>query len=202
MLWFHNNSILQNASGQIVDSDTCCCNGGCPECDRVPSAATVEFLADLNAAAPGTGCADGCSDWIAAWDLHLLSQAEVDSLSANWPTTWPQTEPVHRQAGCYYGLFEGLPCGAASMVLQIVGGGRTGSAVATITIGWADGVFVQITCTHAVDPPSGDCVANLTRDNEGVAGVTIGVNDTAGVPCDFAIAAVGGEADMVMTMIA
>jgi hypothetical protein len=193
-----NNGQVLLSAGAIATDRACCC--GCPECDRVPSAATVEFLADLNASAPATGCAGGCSDWIAAWDLHNLTQAEVDSLSANWPTTWPQTEPVHRQAGCYYGLFEGLPCGATSMVLQIVAGGRTGSAVATVTIGWADGVYVHITCTHAVDPASGDCVVNLTRDNEGVSGVTIGVSASAGVPCDFALVAVGGASDMVMTM--
>jgi hypothetical protein len=195
----NNGNVLLN-NGQVADSAACCC--GCPECDRLPSAATVEFLADLNAAAPGTGCAGGCADWIAAWDLHKLTQAEVDSLSANWPTTWPQTEPVPRQAGCYYGLFEGLPCGATSMVLQIVAGGRTGLAVATVTIGWADGIYAQITCTHAIDPPSGDCVANLTRANESVSGTTIGLNASAGVPCDFALVAVGEANEMVLTMIA
>ena len=102
-------------------------------------------------------------------------------------------------AGCYYGLFGGLPCGATSMVLQIIAGGRSGLAVATVTIGWADGVYAQITCTHTVDPPTGDCCANLTRPSEGSAGVTIGLNACAGVPCDFALVAEGQAADMIIT---
>ncbi len=194
------NGLILLSSGAVATDPSCCCSG-CPECDRVPSAATVEFLADLNAYSPGTGCAGGCADWIAAFDLPPLTQAQVDSMCATWPDTWPQTSPVARQAGCYYGLFEGLPCGATSMVLQIVAGGQSGLAVATITIGWADGVYAQITCTHAIDPPSGDCVANLTRANEGVTGVTIGLNASAGVPCDFALVAEGEESEMVLTML-
>ena len=67
----------------------------------------------------------------------------------------------------------------------------------TVTIGWADGVFARITCTHAIDPPSGDCCANITRPNEGSA--TIGLTATAGVPCDFALVALGWGADMIVT---
>ena len=165
----------------------------------LPTAITVEFLADLNAYSPGTGCEHGCADWIASFGLPRLTQSQVDAMCAAWPLTWPQTYPVPRRAGCYYGQFSGLPCGATSMVLQIVAGGRSGLAVATVTIGWADGVYSQITITNTVDPPGGNCCANLTRPNQGVSGSTIGLNATAGVPCDFALVAEGQAADMILT---
>lgn len=185
------------SSGAVATDPSCCC--GCPECDRLPASVTVEFLADLNAYSPGTGCDGGCADWIASFDLPRLTQAQVDAMCAAWPSTWPQTYPIPRPAGCYFGLFSGLPCGATSMVLQIVGGGRNGLAVATVTIGWADGIFSQITCTHLVDPASGDCCANITRPNEAAPGVTVGLNACAGVPCDFALVAEGQAVDMIVT---
>jgi hypothetical protein len=191
-----NNDKVLLSGGAVATDPACCCD--CPECDLLPAAVTVEFLADLNAYSPGTGCAGGCADWIAAFNLPQLTQAQVDYMVATWPSTWPQTQPP-RTAGCYYGLFEDLPCGATSMVLQIVAGGRTGLAVATVTIGWADGVFVQITCTHEVSPAGGDCCANITRPNEGAAGVTVGMNAAVGVPCDFALVAEGYAADMILT---
>ena len=171
----------------------------CDECDTTPISVTVEFTADVNAYSPGTGCEHGCADWISSFDLPLLTQAQVDYMCATWPSTWPQTYPTPRLAGCYFGLFEGLPCGATSMVLQIVAGGSSGLAVATVTIGYADGIYAQITITNTVDPPSGDCCANLRARTRAYPTSTIGLNACAGVPCDFALVAEGQAADMIVT---
>jgi hypothetical protein len=184
---------------EVIDASCCCGEAvSCNECDVTPTSVTVQFTADLNAYSPGTGCAHGCSDWISAFDLPMLTQAQIDYMVATWPGTWPQTEPVPRQAGCYFGLFSGLPCDATSMVLQIVAGGRSGLAVATVTIGWADGIYAEITCTHLIDPASGDCCGNLTA-NMGDPNWTIGLNASAGCPCDFALVAEGLAADMNLT---
>ncbi len=201
-----NNGQVLLSAGAVAADPACCCGGGCGECDQSPASVTVEFLADLNAFSPGTGCEGGCADWIAAFDLPQLTATQLASMFSTWPSTYPCPLPnpcseqnCQQVVGCYFGLFDGLPCGATSMVLQIVSGGRSGLAVATVTIGWADGIYAQITCTHEVDPPSGDCCANLTRPNEGCDTCTIGLNASAGVPCDFALVAEGQAADMVLT---
>ena len=153
------------------------------------------ITATVTAAGPGTAESAGCDAWISAFDLQQLSQAEVDLLSANWPTTYPlQNPPVPNPAGCYYGLFSGMPCGATSMVLQILS-----DRTCTLTIGWSDGVYVSIHLDHsgAAGIIPGDCCANFSLSNEGTA--TITVSATGSPPCDFNDLETGSAADMILT---
>jgi hypothetical protein len=179
MLWLNaSGQVVANDSGQPIDCDVCPC-ADCVECTTLGGEIQIEFLGDLDLGGTQAGCAVDCGDWAATWVLHQLSQAEVDSLSANWPTTFPATDPP-RTAGCWYGLFSGLPCGAEVMTAQVVAGGGFGTLAVQITIGWTDGVRVYIYASMDIEPANTDCLSTITGNAWMIAVAFYGAT-----PCTF-----------------
>jgi hypothetical protein len=179
MLWLHNNKILRNSAGQVADSDACCC-GGCTSCDRTPSEIHIEFLADLNLA----GSCPNCADWIAAWALKALTPEDISNLFTAYPATFSLCLSSTTEAGCWFGLFEGLPCGAEFIVARI-----NNSDMLTVYIGWSDGTWVAIGCFDVIAQDGlniapRDCVAGLTQANFANWFVTWS-ESMVSPPCDF-----------------
>ena len=120
--------------------------------------------------------------WIAAWTLKPLTVAQIASLVAMYPNTFPGGQPV--DLGCWFGLFSGLPCGANFMTAEILDGGADGIAVLELTIGWSDGTFVRLQFSNTISPPTANCIANLTF-NAGATGTNLGYSSGGNPPCDF-----------------
>ena len=159
-----SGAILANSDGTIIDDETCCCEesgsgsgsgggGACPDCYLCDSGYTPEsllltFLADPSNIGEGmSGCGDSgnCEALVGAYELPQLTQSQVDYLYAHWPSTWPQpsADPASDEgrAGCYYGMFEGLPCSMTAIVARFfLNTGGTGFYLQVIAV-WADGVY-------------------------------------------------------------
>ena len=192
-----DGTLVLNPDGTIMDDATCCC--GCPVCTVNGTELQVEFTADTNLQGDGDGCAAGCTDWIQAFSLPLLTQAQINAAVLAWPSTYgpPRTAPL---VGCTFGAFQmgsmtpalPLPCGATSMVAQVIDDG--GLAV-QILIGWADGVYVEITASGGPPAPA-NCISNIQGP-----GWNCGVSNAGNPPCDFLALAVGQSADLTLTMV-
>ena len=79
-IWVHNGKILVNASGQVINSATCCCSPPCLDCSRLPSSIILHFTGEpSNINTP--------SGWIGAWELLPTSTACCYELDAGLPCT-------------------------------------------------------------------------------------------------------------------
>lgn len=102
-----------------------------------------------------------CSDWIGAWVLHQLTQDELTYTGLTWPNTYEAEGgggfgPNFLLTGCTFGLFDGLPCGATSLILAL-----QSISEGILTIGFADGQWISwnINPTPAGPTGAGDCCA-------------------------------------------
>jgi len=176
----------------------CCCGGvtpippippippasaTCSVCDTntTPDYIKVTFGAGTNLGGNQSGCSGDCDDWAGLWNCSQFTQSEIDTLNASWPAAF--TDQPSPTAGCYYGLTQGLPCGADALIVELLDGGSGGTALGAVTIGYPGPGYVRLDFQINSAVAGNDCKQNF---NTGGAGCdNIGYSSDVSDPCDF-----------------
>ena len=158
-------------NGEIAVDPACCCEpvAPCYFCSTIGSEILVEFAAGGNQAGNATNCANNCDDWSkSTWALHQLTQDELTAFHDAYPSYWDGTGMT---LGCAFGLYSGLPCGAAYMIGYFSYAGEGGAIQFNILILYGDDPvfegtsFVSLALTWAVPALPADCLATLVNSN-------------------------------------
>ena len=112
--------------------------------------------------------------------MPQLTQDEIDALDADCSGAFTPDSP---EEGCYYGLTEGLPCGATAIILEILSNGDDGTALGAVTICCGSGTYVRLDYQITTAGADGDCTAN--HDTGGAGCNSIGYAASGGCDCDF-----------------